>query len=79
MRPLKVFACSGDGRNRCIVAAKTLTEAARLMGIPYHRIKGWGGETGNKQEITLAMSEPGVVWHRGTSAPFDSPFTKGKP
>lgn len=65
MAELKVFGVSFDGRNRRVVAAPSQAAAARLTGMSPHSFRQYGGETGNAEEIAVAMREPGVVWSRG--------------
>lgn len=77
-RPLKVYGMSA-GRCRRLVAAKSLAEAARAMGVGPHVLRKYGCETGNEAEIELALTEPGTPfwrplsggpgyqWNRGTT------------
>lgn len=65
MAALKVFGVNFDGRNRRIVAAPSQAAAARLTGVSPHSFRQYGGETGNAEEIAVALQEPGVVWSRG--------------
>jgi hypothetical protein len=52
----------GHGQRRVIVAAKTKTAAARAFGESAYSFNLYGGETGNANEIAIAMSEPGSVF-----------------
>lgn len=65
MAVLKVYGVNFDGRSRRVVASTTQAAAARLTGVSPHRFRQYGGETGNAEEIAVAMREPGVVWSRG--------------
>jgi hypothetical protein len=47
---------------RAIVAATTKKEAAEKFGISMHEANGFMSETGNDEEIALAMSKPGQVF-----------------
>lgn len=62
---MKVFGVNYDGRSRRIVAAKTKKEAAQRLGVSLHQFRNYGCQTGNQEEIELAMREPGVVWSIG--------------
>ena len=53
-----------DGRTERLVAARSMTEAARLAGVSLHDLAKYGGPTGNKEECDLALHEPGIVWSR---------------
>ena len=67
MKTLKVFGVgsyrSGVGQTREIVAARSMTAAAKLVGVSYRQMKDYGSETGNKEECELALSEPGEVFY----------------
>jgi hypothetical protein len=73
MRRLKVYGWLGmrseavternhHGQTREIVAAHSLAEVARITGLSRYTLSSYGGETGNKQEIELAMSKPGTMF-----------------
>lgn len=66
---LKVYGGCYDGRHRVIVAAKSKKEAHRLVQTaPNYRFLsyyGWNrytSDTGNDEELQLALSEPGAVF-----------------
>ncbi|WP_293000039.1 hypothetical protein [Nevskia sp.] len=61
-RPLKVYGCNLDGRHRGIVAATSQVVAAKLLGLTLSHLRTYGCETGNKEEVELAMREPGIAW-----------------
>ena len=61
-RDMKVYGLDRWGSQRCIVAAKSKTTAARLFGVSLHQMENYGGETGNGLEIETALSKPGVVF-----------------
>lgn len=65
MRAIKVFGVNYDGRHRRIVAATSMTAAAINMGIKAYHMREYGSETGDPEEVSLAMLEPGVVWEKG--------------
>lgn len=44
---------------RVVVAARTKTEACRLIGVPLAEMNNYGCETGNALEIETAMAAPG--------------------
>lgn len=50
---------------RCVMAANSMAEVARIMGVAHPR-KLWNiCETGNDTEIEAAMGNPHVVYCRG--------------
>lgn len=55
---------NGSRQTREIVAARSAAEAARLFGISPWRLRSYGCETGNADEIRVAMSKPGAVFWR---------------
>lgn len=63
-RKLKVFCANLDGRHEGVVAATSQKEAARLLGMSLGSFRTWGHETGNTEQIDVAMREPGVAWKR---------------
>lgn len=67
-RKLKVYGFNFDGRERRIVAATSAVEAARLAGSTVGRIRKYGCVTGNKAEISIAMSTPGKAWRMSNKA-----------
>lgn len=73
-RTLKVYGWTGydpqnvEGHNkqtREIVAAHSIAEVTRIADITRYEFNTYGSETGNSEEIALAMSDPGVVFFRG--------------
>lgn len=72
MRSLKVYGWVGfrtrkeghAGQTREIVAAKSMAEAARVAGIKPHYLRTYGCETGNPEELRVALADPGVVYWR---------------
>lgn len=67
---LKVYGYSGfvrDGthvQSRMVVATTSKKVAAVLFRTTLHDLNEFGGETGNKDEIATAMSNPGKVFYR---------------
>ena len=55
-------AANGSRQTREIAAAKSVAEILRITGMTRADWKWSGGETGNDEEIQLAMSEPGTVF-----------------
>jgi hypothetical protein len=47
---------------RCVVAAASLKEAARLFEVSLYHARGYCSETGNAEELRQALAHPGVVW-----------------
>lgn len=45
-----------------VVAATSQKAAAELFGLPLSSFRNYGGETGNKLHIEVAMQEPGVPY-----------------
>ncbi len=70
-RNLKVFGLS-TGMHRGIVAATSQKEAADLFDVSLGYMREHGCETGNAEECSIALKEPGIVWkcsnsyHNGT-------------
>lgn len=62
---LKVFGANYDGKNRRIVAATSQKQAAALLGMSLSGFRAYGSVTGNREEIEIAMREPGAVWSQG--------------
>lgn len=77
---MKVFGCTvsvrwlkgSHNQARCIVAAKSLTEAIRLMKTAFldYGVPGrpYWSETFNPQELQIALSEPRTVFATETIA-----------
>jgi len=61
---MKVFGVNLDGKSRGIVAAETQKKAAELFKITIYHFREYGCETGNKEEIDLAIKEPYTVYKR---------------
>lgn len=67
---LKVF--GGDMFNhqhkqvRTIVAAHTQKEAAKLTGLSLYYFREYWCETGNDDELSIALSAPGIVFWEAT-------------
>lgn len=54
----------GSRRARCIVAAESKIEAARLLGCSVYYLRANGPMTGNAEENAIANGCPGVVFWR---------------
>lgn len=65
MAKLKVYGANLDGRYRGIVAATSQTKAAEALGISPYDFRSHGCETANREEVELAMREPGKAWKQG--------------
>lgn len=74
-RPLKVYGVMNfrqecpvspnRGRQtRDVVAARSIAEAARLIGVSDRFMRVYGSETGNDVEVEICMADPGVVFWR---------------
>ena len=59
---MKVYGLDRGGVQRCIVAAKSKSAAARLLGVSLYQLDNFGGETGNDLEMQTALSKPGAVF-----------------
>jgi hypothetical protein len=75
-KTLKVYGGCLDGKNRVIVAARSKTEAGRLLKCSPYSMKELVCETGTPHELKQALSEPGVVFVRsvngfGGSVPWE--------
>jgi len=70
---LKVFgsitAINGK-RCRTIVAATTQKEAAELIGISSYEFHTYWCETGNEQELKVALAKPNTVFYTDTEHSF---------
>ena len=73
MKPLIVYgwlgyridcppALNGSRQTREIMAARSISEVNRATGLSRNYLSNYAGETGNANEIEVAMSEPGVVF-----------------
>jgi hypothetical protein len=62
VRKLKVWGINIDGVHRCIVAATSGRQAAMLFDVTVSYLYGWGSETGNEEELNLALDQPGTVF-----------------
>jgi predicted NAD-dependent protein-ADP-ribosyltransferase YbiA (DUF1768 family) len=61
-----------DGKQvRTIVAAKSWTQAARLIGQSVNSLKQYWAITGNKVELETALSKPLTVFKASTSMAND--------
>lgn len=69
MKPIQVWGVTmrvptlGGLHRRCIVAARTNAEAARLLDCSAKYLKDYGSTTGNAAELNAAMSKPGTVFY----------------
>lgn len=64
VKPLKVYGGCLDGRNRVIVAARSMAEADRLLKCSAYSTRKFVCETGNPFEVEQAISSPGTVFAR---------------
>jgi len=66
MRKLKVFSVLNfvNGKQcQHIVAAHSMLEASKLMGLSYQHMREYASETSNEQDMKFALSKPGVVFY----------------
>lgn len=76
-RKLKVYGWTGSksgmpkSQARFIVAAPSITEVLRITGMTRYQFNYSGCETGNAEELSQAMSQPGVVFYQQLNAPRD--------
>jgi hypothetical protein len=67
-QPTMVYGISTTGMTRLIVACASVAEAGRLFRDQYgpamtdHYVRGWGCETRNQAEVTVAMAMPRTVF-----------------
>lgn len=61
-RDLKIFGCTLPGPMRGVVAAKSATDAASLLGVSLNFLNANGSETWNSIEANVALASPGVVF-----------------
>lgn len=65
---MKVYGWTGyrvGGQTREICAARSIAEVLRITGMSRYTFNWSGCETGNDEEIALALSKPGTVFFRG--------------
>ena len=86
-RPLKVYGWVGwhkdapgpHRQTREIVAAHSKAEAMRLGGLTRREFEHSGCETGNEEELRVALAEPGVVFWHGYSEYRDVVWRRREP
>jgi hypothetical protein len=63
---------NGNRQRRCVVASANQRTAARAFGVSLSYLASYGGETGNRTEIDVALASPGqVFWeYRGRLQPL---------
>jgi hypothetical protein len=74
---LKVYGCTHFARTgnsyrlqvRAIVAERSMAGAARAFQMSAHHLRQYGAETGNAEEVEVALAEPGVVFWRELDYP----------
>lgn len=65
---IKVWGVGWMGTHRRIVATTSKKRAAELIGTSYYHFNEYASQTGNKEEVELAMSKPETVFeHRDFS------------
>lgn len=74
MKPYKVYGGCFNGKDRWIVAAKSIQKAADAFGVSYGYCRGRCSTTGNKLECELTRANPGVVFT--TNAVHTSTYTQ---
>lgn len=55
---------NGSQQTRDIVAARSFAAAARAFGKSPSSLRPWCSETGNAEELSVALSKPGAVFWR---------------
>jgi hypothetical protein len=60
-----------SGQVRTIVAARNQKEAAALLDISVHYLRGYWSETFNDTERGIALARPGIVFQATTSTGDD--------
>jgi hypothetical protein len=71
-----LYAGVSNRQVRAIVAAKSLAEVARITGMNAYQVRNEGQWTGSEDEISTALSEPGVIFWRPNSAVEGTSWTK---
>jgi len=61
---IKVWGIGWMETHRRIVATTSKKIAAGLIGTSFYHFNEYASETGNKEEVELAMSKPGTVFER---------------
>ena len=70
MAKLKVYGWTSHApygharQGRYIMAASSVAELTRITGVTRHDFNNYGSVTGNREEIELATSKPGIVFRR---------------
>lgn len=72
---LKVWGVS-LGRERSIVATERKADAARLLNMSMYSFNLYACETGNPEELPIALGEPGVPFFAPYSGPEKGVFGK---
>lgn len=75
---LKVYCAANlDGRNRAMVAALNLKEAAKRFGVSAGSLRkyGWSVEE-DPEAVRMALETPGVVWYQCLTR-HGAPWRKG--
>lgn len=53
-----------DGRNAALVAARTMTEAARKLNVSAYMMRQMGWHIGDDADFEVAKSDPDAVFYR---------------
>jgi hypothetical protein len=53
---------NGMQQTREIVAATSVAQVMRISGKTRHYLTNYGGETGNTEELRVALAEPGIIF-----------------
>lgn len=53
------------GQQRAVIASRSKAAAARALDVSIGHFNMYAADTGNEEEIRVALAEPGVVFHRG--------------
>jgi len=71
MKKLSVYYVNYNGRSERMVAANNQKVAAMLMNVTLSHLRNYGGETGNEENIQIALGSPGTVFEKKSSSVSD--------
>lgn len=59
----KTYVCNVDGRISGVVLAASQKKAAEALGVSLYRLKEFGSETANQDQIKVAARQPGKAFY----------------
>jgi len=55
-----------------VVAAHSMLEASKLIGLPYHYMRHYASITGDTHDVETALSSPGTVFYTPEGVSYHS-------